>query len=710
MRHTERNLFIVLFVLVSVASLCTAESVPSTPRPYRSAVLDLLARYAQAQSAKPGPGSQTGFGGEEARASGGARTVHFPADRSLGKLYTQDANTVRELTYWFHWTGTGEGEREYLCEAQGDVQVPAGKRLSLTVSKAGSRDLSALAQLRPDELYGLGFEVSLAGPVTLSEGWMKYIAHLTGLNSLALAVRGLSLVEMESIKALVSLEYLHAPDGLTDAGMAYVAELPSLKGLYFECKDSRVTDAGLQHLSRLNSIEELYLKGERMGDAGLAYLRDLPRLKYLCLYGSNFTDKGMVHVKQMPSLRILSFHESLCRITDAGLAQISQMPNLESLCLHGMRGITDAGAAHLAKMRSLRKLNIGSSQVTDRGLAYLAQIKTLEQIELPQDQKGITDAGLVYIGELPNLKALHISRIHFNDPKMNKEYYTDKGIEALTKCRDLEELSIGSPGITDAGMDQVAKLTNLRNLNLFGCDNVTDKGLARLAELKSLTNLYIAHADITISGLNRLNSLSNLTRLHAYDLRRGGAVLDLSGLANLEDMILSFGRKSSDAFTDADLVCLAGLKRLKGLQIGPPDFTDNGIAALSGLVRLEKLNIGGATLTDEAFKHIANMKRLELLNVSNGVWDTGKSAWGGGGSFTDKALSHLEGLTQLNMLEISSDHIFGSAAVQRLRKALPGLDSVRVNTGAAMRDRSSERQGPPVNRPAAAGQGRGQNR
>jgi hypothetical protein len=63
-------LFIVLLILVSAASLCTAESVPGTPRPYRSAVLELLARYA------------------------------------------------------------------------------------------------------------LGFEVSLAGPVTLSEGWMKHIAHL----------------------------------------------------------------------------------------------------------------------------------------------------------------------------------------------------------------------------------------------------------------------------------------------------------------------------------------------------------------------------------------------------------------------------------------------------------------------------------------------------------------------------------------------------
>jgi len=698
MGHTERNLFIMLLILVSAASLCTAESVPRAPRPYRSAILELLARYAQVQPAKPGPASETGLGGEEARVSGGARIVHFPADVSLGKLYTQDANTVRELTYWFHWTGTGEGEREYLCEAQGDVQVPAGKRLSLTVSKAGSRDLSALSTLRPDDLYGLGFEVSLAGSMTLPEGWMKHIAHLTGLKSLALTVRGVSHVEMESIRALGSLEYLDVPDSLTDTGLAYVAELPSLKGLYFECKDSRVTDAGLQHLSKLDSIEELYLKGERMGDAGLAYLRDLPRLNYLCLYGSNFTDKGMVHVKQMSSLRILSFHESLCRITDAGLAHISQMPELEFLCLHGMKNITDTGIAHLSKMRSLKKLDIGSSQVTDRGLAYLSQIKTLEHIGLPQRQKGITDAGLAHIAELPNLKALHISRTHFVDPKMNKEYYTDKGLEALVKCRLLEDLSLGSIGITDAGMDHVAKLTALKSLLLFGCENITDNGLARLAELKSLTSLHIADADITISGLNRLSSLSNLTRLNVSELWRGGAVLDLSGMTNLEDLILSFSHKSPSVFTDADLVCLGGLKQLKGLQIGPRGYTDKGVARLAGLVRMERLSIGGTELTDEAFKHVGNMKRLQLLNVSNGVWDTDKSAWGSGGGFTDKALSYLEGLTQLNMLEISSEHVFGSAAVQRLRRALPGLDFIRVNTGNAMRDRSSERQGPPVNR------------
>ena len=74
MGHTERNLFIMLLILVSAASVCTAESVPSTPRPYRSAVLELLARYAQVQAATTSIRAET-------------RIVHLPQDRSIGRAY-----------------------------------------------------------------------------------------------------------------------------------------------------------------------------------------------------------------------------------------------------------------------------------------------------------------------------------------------------------------------------------------------------------------------------------------------------------------------------------------------------------------------------------------------------------------------------------------------------------------------------------------------
>jgi hypothetical protein len=625
------------------------------------------------------------------------RIVHFPTDRSLGSLSIQDARGVRELAYWFHWTDTGEPALEYLCEAQGDVRVPAGKRLYLTVNGTTSRNLSALSKLGPDDVYGITLLALPRDPVEPGDECMPHIAHLTGLKSLSAA--HITDKGLEFISNFKSLEYLHFRNRVTDRGMAYVSELPLLRGLYIEAMDSRITDAGLQHLSKATSLEELALWGERMGDAGLIYLRGLPRLKYLFLRGPHFTDAGCVHLKDIPSLKMLSYHEGVARITDAGLVHIADIPNLESLCLHGMKNITDDGIAHLSKMRSLKKLEIGSSQVTDRGLGYLSQIKTLEHLDLPQEQKGITDTGLTHLAQLPNLRCLNISRMHFNDPKMNKEYYTDKGLAELAKCCNLEELSIGSIGITDAGMEHIAKLTNLKRLNLFGCDNVTDKGLAKLTGLKSLQSLFVAHVGMTVQGLNRLNSLSNLTILHMYDLRRAGAVLDLSGLTNIEDLMLGFAPRSGEVFTDADLVCLANLKRLKNLQIGPRDFTDKGMSYLAGLTNMERLLIGGSSLTDKGLESLTGMKKLYLLTIS-GSFDESKMAFGSGGRITDQGLRHLEGFKQLQNLEINSDTAFSASAIRHLEDALPNLYSLRINDGSTpARNRPVQQKAPTPRQP-----------
>ena len=607
------------------------------------------------------------------------RILHFPTDRSVGHLQIQEAGASRKLTYWFHWTGIEGPPWEDFGQARGEVRIPAGKQVRLIVNRLSLKNLSWLVRLGPNDLYSLYLPALSSDPAKASDACMPLIARLTGLRSLSLYLTAITDRGLSHITKLRSLEYLEAPPRMTDRGLAHLAKLPALKGLSVRASGgSPVTDAGLRHLGKLTSLEELYLRGERMSDAGLAHLAGLPRLEYLALYGSHFTDRGMVHVKKVPSLRILSFHEGACRITDAGLAHIAQMPTLELLLLDVTGPVTDEGMRHLAKMPSLRKLSIDSPLISDRGLGYLGRIKTLEHLTLPQDQHGITDLGLTHLGQLTNLRCLHVSRIHFNDPAMNKEYYTDRGLQALANCRLLEELSVGSPGITDTGVDHIAKLTGLKKLTLFGCDHLTDAGLVRLKALQALTDLAITEADVTISGINQLGSLSHLGRLKVFDLRRGGALLDLSGMTHLERLSLSFAPKSDEAFTDADLACLANLKTLRWLQIGPRDYTDAGLAHLSGLTNMERLNLGGSGLTDEGLEHLADMKKLDLLSIT-GPFDGGKRDWSSGGHFTDEALRTLEQFKQLTLLEVYSDTAFSEAAVRRLREALPNLYSLNLN-------------------------------
>jgi len=512
---------------------------------------------------------------------------------------------------------------------------------------------------------------------------MPHIAHLTGLKFLILDHTEITNKGLKYITKLSSLEYLGVPYRVTDKGMADMAALPSLKGIYFPT-NCGVTNADLRHLAKLTSLEEVYLAGERVGDAGLKHLRDLPRLEYLALYGRGFTDKGMVYVKDIPSLRILSFHESLCRITDTGLAHIADMPDLEILCLHGIRDITDDGLAHLTKMRSLRKLEIGASQVTDRGLSYLSQIKTLERIDLPQDQKGITDKGLTFLGTLPNLRHLAISRIHFIDPKMNKEYYTDKGLAELANCRLFEELYIGSPGITDEGMRHVARLTNLKKLMLFGCENVTNEGLAHLTTLKSLKHLSITESKITIGGLSHLNKIPGLFKLDLHDIEQDHAGLDISGLTKLEELNLGLKIERVDRenksvitqkFTPADLVCLGKLKRLRWLQ-GINSIFDSSLKYLAGLTNMERFSFAATGLTDDGLKYLANMKNLDLLSINNkypeNISPPAKRR------LTDEGLRYLEGLKMLTYLQIDSENTFSAAAIRRLRRGLPNLYALNI--------------------------------
>jgi len=556
------------------------------------------------------------------------------------------------------------------------VSIPAGKRLALVVSKDGLRDLSPLSNLRPDDLYKL----TIYGPPPPGpkpdDRCMPHIAHLTGLKVLELEDTAISVKGVKLLCNLESLERLSLSKQLTDEGLAEVSQLRSLKGLYI--KESRLTDAGLVHLANLTSLEELALGQGRTTNAGLAHLAKLPSLRYLMLSGKNFTDAGMVYLKDVTSLKILNLSH-LPHLTDTALVHLSNIPNLESLALYWVEAITDDGIICLKQLPSLRKLDIGHSKVTDKGLFHLCQNKSIEYLNLPH--KGISDVGLSYIGELRMLKHLDIARAHYVDPNRDKGYYTDRGVAELAKCKMLEELTIGSIGITDAGLDHIAKLTNLKQLWLFGCSNVTNKGLAKLTTLKSLQNLSVNEANITIGGLSCLNQLPNLVTLSLHGVRQDDSGLDISRLIKLEDLSLQLKARRvnkqivREPLHDYDLACLVKLTQLTTLQVSHAGITNDGLKYISGLTNLGRLSVGGEKITDKGLLHLTNMSKLYSLGLT--------------GNFTDEALIYLERLPTLSLLDIMEGANFSPAAVQRFRRNMPELVTFRPNLLSDMQQQPS---------------------
>jgi Leucine-rich repeat (LRR) protein len=635
-----KKILSVLLICTGLVPVCLAVTAAETSQQKRPSAWELLRKYTEQQAKVTVPRSKE-------------RVVHFPKDRSLGKLFVRDRDFVRQVDTSIYWAD--KAKWQYFAKARGNVKIPVGKRVWLQISSPVAwQDLSPLKFLRPDDLYRLDIYGSFTGGPRPDDRCMQHIAALTGLKVLELRYTDITGRGIKVIEGLESLERLTLPERIDNAGMVQVAKLKSLKGLYWT--ENRVTNRGLRHLTELTSLEELALGGDHIGNSGLVHVAKLPHLRYLMLWGKNFTDDGMVCLQNFPSLKILHLG-GLSNITDAGLEHLSHISRLEIISFYWNENITDRGMAHLKRLPALRKLKINRSKVTDEGLAHLKEVKSLEYLGLPAG--GITDQGLAHLAQLENLRYLNVGC------SSSGSAITDAGLEHLSGLKALKELKIGGKGITSRGMSQITKLSGLRSLMLYGCPQLTDKGLARLTSLKSLKKLYINSTKVTITGLAELNSLPNLTDLNVRQIKRGSSVLAISGLTNLEKLTLGFESRSGDSLTDADLACLAKLKRLRSLQIPHKGISNAGLKHLAGLTSLEHLSVGGKLVTDDGLAHLANMQKLSSLILT--------------GNFTDIGLRHLERLKALVKLDFVAGANFSPGALNQFRKKMPHLVSFETH-------------------------------
>jgi len=592
------------------------------------------------------------------------RVLHFPTDQSVGTVSVQDENLKREIKTFFYWVDGVNQKWESLADARGEVTIPVGKRVLLTVYPRAPQDLSWISNLKANEIYKLSIYGDYQGGPKPDDRCMAHIAGLTGLKVLLLVNTNISDNGMKHVPSLQSLQRLTIGGKMSDKTMNYISQLESLKGIYL--KGTNITNAGLRHLAKAVSLEELVLQNNKyVGDRGLVHLSELPNLRYLLLQGENFSDKGMRYLRDIRSLRILHLGY-LTQLTDAALVDLSHISGLQNLCLYWNKNISDEGISHLCRLPSLKKLDIGHSQATDRGLARLAEVKTLEYLKLPggvihrrsDTIYTITDEGLAHLSKLENLRHLSLSC------SSKGVAFTDAGLKKLKELKSLEVLLVGGKEITASGVEYIASLPNLRELSLFGCPRLGNDGLAVIGRMESLKELWLGYTDMTASELRQLNSLNGLTNLKVSQIDKGYAPMDISGLRSLEQ--LSIDLKDEEFFDDKDLECLSKLKGLKWLQIGPRQYTDSGVAKLAGLSNMERLAIGGPDMTDKALSYLSNMKKLKHLTISDG-------------DITDKGISYLEDHKAMGYLNITSSCDISPGALEGLREKIPNLNTLRVN-------------------------------
>ena len=466
-----------------------------------------------------------------------------------------------------------------------------------------------------------------------------------------------SRTEKEVEKPVISGDTVSPAKNITDDDLANLAAMPQLWKLDLSgC--NKITDAGLRHLHNLPLLEHLDLTdcgkitvngfqnlqaalpecliesppvavklgifygdgddsaspAEDITDDDLANLRGT-RIRTLELSGCDeITDAGLAVIAEMPQLRTLSV--SNCeQITSAALRHLAGLTQLRALKMDLIGQITDADLAHLAGLTQLRQLDLYEcEQITDAGLAHLAGMTQMRELSLWYSEQ-ITPAGMTHLRKMPWLRKLHLDfrildrndyaayRLFGSNGQVGGFGFAGGGNRRKSTAvrKNRGDTNADDPSHSDVRLDFVKELTQLRELNISGCDQSTAEGLAGLAGLTQLRTLrlpdHLTDDDLAVfAGMTQL--------LHT---------LDLSGCGKI---------------TDAGLSHLQKLPRLRELNLAYcGQITDDGISQLHILTQLEKLSLEGChNISDDAIQKLQDA--LPECEISDEEYIFGS---GGGG-------------------------------------------------------------------------------
>ena len=205
---------------------------------------------------------------------------------------------------------------------------------------------------------------------------------------------------------------------------------------------------------------------------------------------------------------------------------------------------------------------------------------------------------------------------------------TDALLERIAALDHLTALALdGSSGLTDEGLQHLARLPRLRYLNLGGCA-ITDRGLAVLSELPNLEWLNLGWTRTTDDGARHLASCEKLSTLNLSGTLTGdGAIRALAGRRELTNF------RSGNTVTNAGLALLHEIPVFKTWHGGEPrmaltspdahpnflglrgTFTNDGMSQLAGLEGLFALDVDNSQLviTGAGLAPLANLPHLTWL-------------------------------------------------------------------------------------------------
>lgn len=503
---------------------------------------------------------------------------------------------------------------------------------------------------------------------------------------------------------------------LTDAGMAALAGMPGLTELHLEA--TRVTDAGLVHLAGLAHLGTLELASTEVTGVGFEPLAGLP-VSWLRLNGSPVTDEGLRHVAALS--RLSGLFLSHTQAGDAGAAELARCKTLQYLELTGTR-ITDAGLARLAELPELQDLKVAGTGITDAGIATLAGLKKLRHLDVRGT--AVTPAGLEPLKALPALEELGVTVLGTGQlqalkgfPRLKSVYLDLRGVpEPEVTAFYKESGASGGMSSSPAPTPEQEREQHEQLLARLKALDADARGALDLSipsgggeEMEGPAPSAEVRFTPSFADLDAIVSSGKVRRLDlGGQALRDRHVLRLAGLTGLTALRLAspyydtdFGtRNFGSGVADRGLEILAGMAGLEELDLWGTRLAGPALRHVEKMTRLTSLNLGYTFVSGARLRHLRPCAALRRLNLSfTRTFDADLAHLSGltqlehldlaATRITDAGLAHLRGLKSLRSLDLTGTRI-GLPAVQELQQAIPEL-KVSPASGAPAESRAPSR-------------------
>lgn len=407
-------------------------------------------------------------------------------------------------------------------------------------------------------------------------------------------------------------------------------------------------------------------------------------------------------VSKLPDLKKVSLSGN-ASVTDENILALAPLSKLKVLQLSGCKNITGKGLESLSI--SLEKLELSDCvALSPVELQSVKRFKNLMELNLSKNHQ-LQDIHIQFLSSLPGLTTIDLSQcIQMTDDAL--QYFAHLG-------QSLQTLNVSELLLRGDGLQHLAGLERLSNLNLNGCSLLQDIHIVHLQNLiamrklsmtncKSLTGACFSNfkrmGQLTHLSCRRwkkfeegdLNDLGCLEKLEELDLGNCDKLkpvilstlgfltqlrtLKLDGCDQIDASLLTLLLPLKDSLQHLDLSCcpkigkealskMGALQNLRSLQLsGCERIVDADLASLNTLTQLRTLGLAGLPrLTGAGFQNMAACVQLTSLDLSSNE------------NFSAQNIPHLKALMRLRELNLTGCPFMTAKEIEGLRNETRGI-------------------------------------